>query len=693
MWTKPISFGGIAGGNKAIYPDMTFYSGTAYQLKFANPIIMYGNVYYSVPLANQVSGLGVTCVDLRTGETKWTRPDINSVAFGQFIDFESPNQHGINPNGYLWYSTTIIGTGILNPNAAAIAQQSGNYNPGESVGANGSSTNNNAVISQSGWAAIDPMTGANVFNQTNVPGGTRAIGPLGEVLLYNIGRRNNTSPYTYLTQWNNTKFPGQDSPTAITAWTPGNRNINMTAGYDWNVTLSQELPSTSSVVRVFPDNFIFGTSSTMQQTSATSSGVFGTPDPFTLWAINLNKTRGAVGQVMWIRDYPAPEGNKTAMIGPTDGETNVFTMYYRETMQWVGYDALTGNQIWGPTASEDNWNYYGGTTGLTAPYATGYGNLYSAGFSGIVYCYDFKTGELEFTYGNNANDPFNSTRTTQTVYGDYPYQIAAVANNKIYMVPCEHSLDSPPYHGASIRCIDAFSGKEMWKFYGMSSWQMQAVADGYYTFLNLNDMQIYSVGAGPSSTSVSVQDNVVALGGSVLITGSVVDESPALKGTAAIADLDQGPWVEYMIQKNRVKPDVDGVPVKLTAIDPNGNFQDIGTVLSDSSGLFHKLWQPPVEGEYVITAEFVGSQSYGPSTATTAIAVTAAPAPSVTPTQTPTPTPTGPASPTPTPVVTPSPTEVPVPGGLPESTIYAIAAAIVVVLIVAVAALVLRKRK
>ena len=33
--------------------------------------------------------------------------------------------------------------------------------------------------------------------------------------------------------------------------------------------------------------------------------------------------------------------------------------------------------------------------------------------------------------------------------------------------------------------------------------KMQAVADGYYTWLNLNDMQIYSMGPGPSATSVT----------------------------------------------------------------------------------------------------------------------------------------------------------------------------------------------
>jgi hypothetical protein len=65
----------------------------------------------------------------------------------------------------------------------------------------------------------------------------------------------------------------------------------------------------------------------------------------------------------------------------------------------------------------------------------------------------------------------------------------------------------------------------------------------------------------------------------------------------------------------------EGVEVILTAIDPNGNLQEIGRVKSDSSGLFKKLFTPDIQGEYVITATFKGSESYGSSRATTAVGV------------------------------------------------------------------------
>ena len=62
---------------------------------------------------------------------------------------------------------------------------------------------------------------------------------------------------------------------------------------------------------------------------------------------------------------------------------------------------------------------------------------------------------------------------------------------------------------------------------------------------------------------------------------------------------------------------VEGVTVHLTAIDPNGNFQDIGYATADAVGNFAKSWIPPVPGEYHVTAEFEGSAAYGGSLDTT----------------------------------------------------------------------------
>ena len=239
---------------------MSFYSGSQYQLKFPNPIIMYGTLFFSQPQNNAPTGNGIAAMDLRTGKILWTNPNIQSITVGQLYDFESPNQHGTT-GSYLWATSTIIGTSITNPGAAAIAAIKGPIAPGTDLGAIASTTVNNVPFSQSGWMAIDPQTGNLLFNETNVPSGTRAYGAQGEWLIYNLGGPAGTGqPITYLTCWNNTMLPGNDIPGGITGWTPGTRNYNMSTAYSFNVTLSQNLTSTTNqwgtynpaIVRVFP---------------------------------------------------------------------------------------------------------------------------------------------------------------------------------------------------------------------------------------------------------------------------------------------------------------------------------------------------------------------------------------------------------------------------------------------------------
>ena len=73
-------------------------------------MIINGRLYYKAPLSDQVStgatGAGdYICRDLRTGEIIWTNPDINPT-FGELYCYESPNQHGVIPNGYLWQAVS-----------------------------------------------------------------------------------------------------------------------------------------------------------------------------------------------------------------------------------------------------------------------------------------------------------------------------------------------------------------------------------------------------------------------------------------------------------------------------------------------------------------------------------------------------------------------------------------------------------
>jgi hypothetical protein len=131
----------------------------------------------------------------------------------------------------------------------------------------------------------------------------------------------------------------------------------------------------------------------------------------------------------------------------------------------------------------------------------------------------------------------------------------------------------------------------------------------------------------------------------VTITGTVTDQSPsgkhningdldiALKGTPAIGDASMDAWMEYMFHQRPIPTNATGVPVTLTAIDPNGNIVKVGNTTSDSSGNFGLSYTPEVPGTYQIIATFTGSNSYGPSSSTTYLTVANGP------TSTPAPTP------------------------------------------------------
>jgi hypothetical protein len=67
---------------------------------------------------------------------------------------------------------------------------------------------------------------------------------------------------------------------------------------------------------------------------------------------------------------------------------------------------------------------------------------------------------------------------------------------------------------------------------------------------------------------------------------------------------------------NKLKPtNATGVPVSIDVIDTNGNYRNIGSTTSDTSGTFSFTWKPDIAGDYAVIATFDGSNSYYRSTA------------------------------------------------------------------------------
>jgi len=668
MWVKPLQDGGIVGGRKVSFDGQAYYMGLSYEGRFGNALAIYGRLYYDTPLSNNAASGPYTCVDLRTGQTLWTN-DLISPTFGQLYSYESMNQHGVIPDGYLWQ------------------------------------------VSGTTWMAYDPRTGANVFNLTDVPSGTPVMGPNGEILRYRLVY-NSATKSGWLACWNNTAAIGELGGTTGSAfhqWRPVGKVINASAAYSWNVTVGALTGlGNPAILSVVPGDIIIGTSTPMPAFSA-----FGTPDPMTFWAISDKPaTRG---QILWIRNYTTPPGNLTmAYMGcPSSGTVNVqvdavnrvWFLTNKETMQWWGYDLDTGNLLWGPVGDFRAYQYYGIVSNPPAVGYVAYGNLYVTGYGGILYCFESRTGRLKWSYGNGG--PGNSTNSgEETPWGNYPLYISAITDNKIYLFTSEHSPNTPMYKGARVRCVDAHTGKELWTILswyaagGFGQWA-SPIADGYLAYLNTYDMQIYCIGKGPSKTTVDAPATAVSKGESLLIRGTVTDISSGAKKLVedgkfnvvpAVADESMAKWMEYLYMQKPKPTDAVGVKVKLTAIDPNGNFQDIGTATTDENGNYAIAWTPPVEGTYKVTATFEGTESYWGSSQTTYFLVgPAAPvaSPSVAPT----------VAPTVVPSVVPSPSVLPSVVPEPESAavgvdVYVVAAAAVVVfVVVAVAAVFLRKRK
>ncbi len=692
MWAKPLQSGGIVGGNDYAIQGNQYFEGSAYNQRFTNPIIVNQRLYYTEPLWFYSEGsLGTTgygpedCVDLRTGQLIWSRTDVPPLSFALIWDNEDPQQHGVTP----------------------------------------------ALLFTSNFArAFDADTGKQLFNVTGVPSGSSVLGSRGEVLRYVMANAGTTaSPDWRLGEWNSTKmwsgmgFPGnltttliptiQNSSNGATLSLPGGLTTNsfivdasISTGnynrYDWNITIPwrNSMTSAPSILSVFPGNMLLCRNGSYPALGAYYS--------YTYFAINLDSKRANVGDVLWWStiDPPAGKNITTVTYAGASPAAGTFVESYRQTSQFVGYSLADGKYLWGPTASQNPLDYYGSQGPGTLADQIAYGRIYSCAYSGILYCYDMTDGNLLWTYGNGG--PGNSTNGNLIVPGPYPTFLNAIGNGIVYLVTSEHTIETPIYPGALMRAVNATDGKEIWtlsndnnEFAGESF----AIADGYLTTFNGYDNRIYSVGRGPSQTTVTAAPKIFDFGSYVMIEGTVTDISAGTNqdeqaarfpnGVPAVSDASMSDWMGYVYQQKSKPKDTVGVDVILSVFDSNNNTYYIGSATTDSNGAFSFMWQPQIPGKFTIYATFGGTNGYWPSTAETAIGVVVPPSPSIVPTATPvTPTVTVTPPPTTAPTENPSPSLPPEnPTGGSNTALYVGIAAVVIIAVIAMIALFLRKRK
>jgi hypothetical protein len=647
MWTKPLQTGGVVGGDNFEIQGDTYFEGSAYISRYRNPMIIAGKLYYTEPKGFSQANSGLLhCVDLRTGEEIWSRQFgvtqiyypgygyftiVNTPSFGYIYDTQQPNQHG-----------------VMQP----------------------------VLYTSNFGEAYDADTGEFLYNVTNVPSGTSILGPNGEILricLINAGTMSN--PAYYLAQWNSTKmhYGGGLTPSQS-----GTYDASASSNYDWNFSISwrNTMTSNPTVIRAFYNDVMICENGTLPG----FGGAFGrgpyTGDPYTYFAVNLNPDEGAIGNVLWWNTVTAPPNGETIITGVVDPTARVFTESYKETRQWVGYSMEDGKKLWGPTEPQAPLDYYGYFyPGLSEGQSLAPGKLLSAGMAGIVYCYNITTGDLLWTYGNGGEG--NSTDSGLQVPGPYPTFIYAVANGVVYTMDTEHTIETPIYKGSLARAINLTDGTEIWTLsnYNGGGTSACALADGFATFFNGYDNQVYVVGRGPSATTVTIQSDIITHGDSVVVKGMVTDTSAGTQqdeqaarfpnGVPVVSDADMTDWMGYIYQQKPLPTDVTGVEVVISVLDPNTNCYEVARATTDSSGYFGCTFEPEVPGFYKVIATFEGSEGYWGSSAETFLNVEDAPQP--------------------TPVPTPVPQE-------PVGTYFTVSTVLIIVAIAIVAFLMLRRR-
>jgi outer membrane protein assembly factor BamB len=633
LWAKPLQIGGLIGGE---YESFSYEHGDAYQGKWANPVIIDGKLFYNRFQLGFQGGppqQGIIAVDLHTGQELWFRNNTR-LAFGQIVYWDSFNLHGAYP--YLW----------------------------EVVG--------------STWRAYDASTGEYIFSMRNVPGGTNVYGAKGEILRYVIN-----SAAGWMALWNSTRAvdlegwsisdvmtetgitPAATAEFAFGSWVPFNRNIDASKhGWMWNVSIPRGLPGTA---KLFMDDRIIGSNTVGAVGSAQLNPVF--------WGISVKQ--GQEGRLIfnttWALPTPDVQVDIPAQTTPAV-EDGVFIVGAKDTRKYYALSIDTGKQVWGTTVPEAALNVfsilYGGAWGASS---IAYGRLFTAGMAGVVNAYDLKTGQLIWSY--NAIDPYTEILWSN----DWPLPIVAITDGKIYLAHQEHSVVDPRPRGAPTICLNATTGEEIWRIDGAfrtTRWGGQPIiGDSIIAAFDTYDNRIYAIGKGPSAVTVTAPDVSIELCKSLIIRGTVTDISPGTDETAlrkrfsngvpAIADEHMSEWMLYVYKQFPRPSTAIGVPVTIDVIDSNGNYRNIGTAISDSSGMFSFTWQPDIEGTYTVIATFAGSKSYWPSFAQTTFVVDPSP---------------------------PSPPEQPA-VELPPTEMYIIGSTVAIIIAIAIVALLLLRKR
>jgi hypothetical protein len=647
LWTRPYWTGGIMGG----YGDTAFYNGIAYET-FSSPLVcLNGRGYYAV---SNPPRQGWFCINLYNGETIYFENNTDGQSaiptMAQVLNYASPNQGG--GFSYLWNTQAGTPTRVeLFPGYFRTT-----YNT---------------------WDMLDGFTGRRILSIDNVStSGTQFRDSIGSICYLNfVNLGTPAAPNYYMQIWNTTQaiwwqpsfgisppatlyngttnIPLTSTGNSYWFWRPGSATVSQGGSTDYGATydghngfsMNISVAGTpGSIYWIEPEEYVITGRNGQNDARGTVEGY--------LSAYSLKAPTW--GQTLWTKTFTPPKAtddypNNTAGGGVSmavvDGASGTF--FFEEPVtgkQWV-YSLSTGKQIWTNTIESD-WSFYG-----TAMHFHN-GKAYTIGASGgpteecawgIINCFNATTGEFYWNWtapniGYLEKQGSTYTPLVLQFWVDDPY----TGHTYLYVdgsTPWAGQT-APIRRDSALFCIDCDTGQLVWRFEAYPHPEGGAkvvLSDSRLIYLDNHDNNIYCLGKGPSATTVTASPEVSVYGSSVMIKGTVTDQTDSgrinvagstdftLKGTPAIADENMAAWMEYLFQQRPIPTNATGVEVILETLDPNGNFYEIGKTTSDTSGNYGYAFTPEVPGTYHIFATFNGSASYGGSHATTYLTVDEAP--------------------------------------------------------------------
>jgi hypothetical protein len=563
LWTENYNPGGIIGGD---YGSLSYTNPSlsgSHNVAVAMDVILNGKLFHNLD-----DGTGFECIDLMTGNVLWTRTNVTRISYGIHLF----------ANAFAQATSGGVATGV------------------ELAASYGS----NAIpyllsTTSTAWNYYNTMTGAlgTSISITNATTGT-AFFVDGTPLAYGYVHSNQNTATTwygtnYIYCWNMTKVVGGDWKTGI-QWTA---NVSNAAtgqkGAGWN---------SRSMLLISSD-----------LSTAVVAGVDGGD-----MATGFDAT---TGKMLYNVEWPYVAEMTEALNFVYLYGTNNYVVFDPTFNTWHCYSMPTGKELWATKIGTSGFDTRMGESKVNDDK-----NVYFGSASGTVTAVDMADGHIVW-----QKNPIPST--------EYPsnslpvYNQLLEANGIIYAYGGQ-LVDSyqlnPIQRFGTVIAINATNGDTIFTLNG--GLFPSCISGGNMGCLGTYDGIYYMLGKGKTSTSITIQNDVVASGATILIKGNILDQSPAQAGTPAVSDASMSEWMDYLHMQNATllnnPPQETGVPVILTAVDPNGNIVNIGTTTTDSAGNYGINFVPQMTGLFTIKATFAGTNSYWPSSSETKLTVTSA---------------------------------------------------------------------